>query len=92
MPPFATDKTFVSVKLFIVVTPVERTIVKGVSNKEPASVKVLKKKSAPTFEPDSVPETSKFILALLSERYEILFAIETFASKFAINAEAAPSI
>ena len=46
----------------IFIIPVERMIEKGVSIKAPASEYRLINKSAPAFEPDSVPETSKFIL------------------------------
>ena len=74
-----------------VINPVDRVIWKGVSINAPASEYRLIKKSAPALDPDSVPLTSKFIRLELSERNEILFATDTFASKLAIMAVAPPS-
>jgi hypothetical protein len=74
-----------------VINPVDLVIVKGVSINAPASEYLRIKKLAPALDPDSVPLTSKFIRLELSERNEILFATDTFASKLAISAVAPPS-
>jgi hypothetical protein len=74
-----------------VINPVDLVIVKGVSINAPASEYLRIKKLAPALDPDSVPETSKFIRLELSDLNDKLFATDTFASKLAIKADAPPS-